>query len=79
MYVYMYNTLFRAHSRAAPARKPWARASSTRPLLAIFKLRISKFGVWVNRILTSRRWAFLAHRLFSWRSDFGILTQRFLV
>ena len=31
----------------------------------IFKLRISKFGVWVKRFLTWRRWAFLAHRLIS--------------
>ena len=34
-------------------------------LRPIFKLRISKFGVWVKRILTSRRWVFLAHRLIS--------------
>ena len=31
----------------------------------IFKLRISKFGVWVKQILKRRRWAFLVHRLIS--------------
>ena len=31
----------------------------------IFKLRISKFGVWVNQILKRRRWIFLMHRLIS--------------
>ena len=30
---------------------------------ANFKLRISKFGVWVKQIIKRRRWAFLAHRL----------------
>ena len=42
-----------------------------------FKLRISKFGVWVRRILKRRRWVFLARRLISWRGDFGRLTRRF--
>ena len=36
-----------------------------RLLRSIFKLRVSKFGVWAKQILTSRRWAFLAHRLIS--------------
>ena len=30
-----------------------------------YTLRISKFGVWVKRILKRRRWIFLAHRLIS--------------
>ena len=34
-------------------------------LRSIFELRISEFGVWVKRILTWRRWAFLVHRLIS--------------
>ena len=45
----------------------------------IVKLRISKFGVWAKQILKRRRWTFLVHRLISERSDFGMLTQRFLV
>ena len=30
----------------------------------MFKLRISKFGVWVKQVFKRRRWIFLAHRLF---------------
>ena len=53
-----------------------SRAGIVRP---IFVLRIFKFGVWVKLILKRRRWIFLARRLISKRSDFGILTQIFLV
>ena len=35
------------------------------PVRSIFKLRISKFGVLVKQILTTRRWIVLAHRLIS--------------
>ena len=38
-------------------------SASLRSIRSIFKLRISKFGVWVKQILKQRRWAFLAHRL----------------
>ena len=45
----------------------------------MFKLRISRVGVWVKQILKRRRRAFSVRRLISERSDFINLTQIFLV
>ena len=75
IYIYLYTTMI-IMITVEFCRKPEpVPRTQVRP---IFKLRIYNFGFCVKRIL-KRRWAFLAHRLIYWRSDFGILTQRFLV
>ena len=73
-YIYIYITIL-----LAPPRPPEKRAQAPRVsymkevgfwvrlhlyrVPSIFKLRISKFGVWVKRIIKRRRWIFLARRL----------------
>ena len=71
MYIYIYIYIYICFSE-----HPLGDSAHLRP---IFVLRIYNFGIRVKRTLKQKRWVFLAHRLISYRSDFMILTQRFLV
>ena len=58
----------RSEDRDRPCTRKKARCLrivSPQIIRPIFKLRISKIGVWVKQILKRRRWIFLAHRLIS--------------
>ena len=63
-YIYIYTHMC-VLSRAAPQPAQSRRALAPSRITANFQAKNLKFGVRVKRILTQRRWAFLAHRLIS--------------
>ena len=68
IYIYIYMLLYTisnvvTHSWTKEGGDSSAPHLST--LRPIFKLSISKFGVWVKQIIKRRRWTFLVHRLIS--------------
>ena len=53
------------HELDAVAQSSCVKCAAKSHIRPIFKLRISKSGVWVKQILERRRWIFLVHRLIS--------------